>query len=309
MQGLGKSRILGATPGRCLGGRRNSGSAMSPVRIAGAEMTNAPIIAPVDGSVRSATAAGWAAREADLRQAQQVRIVRVTDNPLQDDEAWENVGAVADQLVARWPHLKIEPAILHGHPADVLVHLSSSAQLVVVGSRGRSTLSATLLGSVSSQVATHAHCPVVVVRDHRDTGPVLVGLDNSQYSRPALQYASDAASRYGTELVAMQVWRDVEYAPIVPRLEYELLDLRAEAQRGLSEQLAGWTEAYPNVPVRQVAQRGHPVSELAAAGEEAQLLVIGHRGRGGFTGLLLGSVAAGLLHYATCPVAVVRGER
>ncbi|TDD40863.1 universal stress protein [Saccharopolyspora elongata] len=271
-------------------------------------MTNAPVIAGVDGSERSTTAAVWAAREADLRQAAQVRVVMVTDNPLQDDEAWEIVGGVVDQLAARWPQLKIEPTVVHGHPADVLMHLSGDAQLVVVGSRGRSTLSATLLGSVSSQVATHARCPVVVVRDHRDTGPVLVGLDNSRYSRPALQYAFDAASRYGTELVAMQVWQDVEYAPIVPRLEYELLDLRAEALRGLSEQLAGWAEAYPNVPVQQVAQRGHPVSELAATSEEARLLVIGHRGRGGFTGLLLGSVAAGLLHHATCPVAVVRGE-
>jgi nucleotide-binding universal stress UspA family protein len=271
-------------------------------------MTDAPVIVGVDGSERSTAAAVWAAREADLRQAQQVRVVMTTDNPLQDDMAWEIVGAVVDQLATRWPQLKIDPAVVHGHPVDVLMHLSSDAQLVVVGSRGRSTLSATLLGSVSSQVATHALCPVVVVRDHHDTGPVLVGLDNSRYSRPALQYAFDAASRYGTELVAMQVWRDVEYAPVVPIPYDDLIDLRAEAQLGLAEQLAGWTESYSNVPVRQVAQRGHPVAELAAAGQDARLLVVGHRGRGGFTGLLLGSVAAGLLHYATCPVAVVRGE-
>ncbi|MFI0467741.1 universal stress protein [Saccharopolyspora sp. 5N102] len=55
-----------------------------------------------------------------------------------------------------------------------------------------------------------------------------------------------------------------------------------------------------------MAQRGHPVAELAAAAEDARLLVVGHRGRGGFTGLLLGSVAAGVLHHASCPVAVVR---
>ncbi|MBB5157523.1 universal stress protein [Saccharopolyspora phatthalungensis] len=267
---------------------------------------NGPVVVGVDGSERSWWAAAWATGEADLRGAKRVRAVAVTEDPLHDDEAWESTGPVVDQLAVRYPNLDISLDVVHGHPADVLCHLSTDAQLVVVGSRGRSTLSATLLGSVSAQVATHAHCPVVVVKDHHDSGPVVVGLDNSPYSRSALEFAYAAASRYDSELVAVQVWADVEYAPVVPRMEDELIDLRDEALRGLAEQLAGWAESYPNVAVRNVAQRGHPVAELAAAADEARLLVVGHRGRGGFTGLLLGSVAAGVLHHARSPVAVVR---
>ncbi|MGW3468601.1 universal stress protein [Saccharopolyspora sp. NPDC000995] len=271
--------------------------------------TNGPVVVGVDGSARSMAAATWAAREADLRGAKQVRVVMVTGDPLWDDEAWETTGPLADRLSGSHPELEVSPEVVHGEPADVLMHLSGEAQLVVVGSRGRSPLTATLLGSVSAKVAAHGRCPVVVVRDHPDSGPVVVGLDNSPYSSTALRYAFDAADRYGSELVAMQVWEDVEYAPVVPRLGYELIDLQAEARLGLAEQLAGWAESYPNVPVRPVTQRGHPVAELAAAGENARLLIVGHRGRGGFTGLLLGSVAAGLIRHAVCPVAVVRDRR
>ncbi|QIZ38678.1 universal stress protein [Saccharopolyspora sp. ASAGF58] len=263
------------------------------------------VVVGVDGSESSLTAAGWAAKEADLRHTKQVHVVMVSGDPMWDDDAWDIVGPTADRIASHHPRLEISSDVVPGDPADVLLQLSDGAELVVVGSRGRSALAATLLGSVSAKVATHARCPVVVVRDHRDSGPVVVGLDNSPLSGAALHYAFDAADRYECELVAVQVWQDIDYA-VVPHLEYELADLRDEALRGVAEQLAGWAEPYPNVPVRKLAQRGHPVAELAAAAEDARLLVVGHRGRGGFTGLLLGSVAAGVLHHAQCPVAVVR---
>ncbi|WP_190812898.1 universal stress protein [Saccharopolyspora pogona] len=267
------------------------------------------VVVGVDGSESSLTAVRWAAGEADLRPAKQLYVVMASGDPMWDDEAWEILGPVTDQIAGDHPSLEVSSDVVPGDPADVLLQLSEGAVLVAVGSRGRSTLAATLLGSVSAKVATHARRPVVVVRERREGGPVVVGLDNSPHSGAALQYAFDAASRYESELVAMQVWQDIEYAPVVPRLEYELADLRDEALRGVAEQLAGWAESYPNVPVRKVAQRGHPVAELAAAAEDARLLVVGHRGRGGFTGLLLGSVAAGVLHHAPCPVAVVRDTK
>ncbi|WP_371812939.1 universal stress protein [Saccharopolyspora sp. ASAGF58] len=94
-----------------------------------------------------------------------------------------------------------------------------------------------------------------------------------------MRFAFDAAARYETELVAMRVWRDVGYAPSVPTLSFETADLREQAQRVLAEQLAGWPQQYPGVPVHEVVQGGHPVAELAAA-DTARLLVVGHRGRG-----------------------------
>ncbi|MDA3625147.1 universal stress protein [Saccharopolyspora sp. WRP15-2] len=267
------------------------------------------VVVGVDGSPESLIAAAWAADEAELGRTGQVQFVMVSGDRLADDEAWETVGPIANRFTPQLPGLEVTARVAHGDPADVLVQLSDDAQLIAVGSRGRSALAATLLGSVSAKVATHSRCPVVVVRKHRRNGPVVVGLDNSPHSQAALRYAFDAAARYECELVAVQVWEHAEPAPIVPPLEHELVDLRDEALRGLAEQLSGCTEAYPNVPVRKVAQRGHPVAELAAAAEEARLLVVGHRGRGGFAGLLLGSVAMGALHHAQCPVAIVRDAK
>ncbi|MFF5351695.1 universal stress protein [Saccharopolyspora hirsuta] len=267
------------------------------------------VVVGVDGSPASLAAAEWAADEAVLRRAEQLQFVMVTRDPLADDEAWETVGPVADRFAARRSGVLAASEVVHGDPTDVLVQFSDGAELVAVGSRGRGALAATLLGSVSAKVAAHARCPVVVARENRGSGPVVVGVDNSPHSRAALQYAFDAAARYGCELVAVQAWQDLEFAPVVPPLDHELAAMRDEALRGLSEQLAGCTESYPDVPVHRIAQRGHPVSELAAAAEGARLLVVGHRGRGGFTGLLLGSVAVGVLHHAQCPVAVVRDAR
>lgn len=271
-------------------------------------MSDTPVVVGVDGSSYSITAAKWAAGEAEARRAHQLRFVMVTEDPLRDDEAWEIIGSVVDQLKSGHTGLEVSSEVEHGHPADVLVRQSDGAQLVVVGSRGQSALSAILIGSVSFKVAMHAHCPIVVVRSTATSGgPVVVGLDNSPYSRAALRYAFDAAARYEAELVAMRVWRDVGYAPSVPTLAEEMTELREEAQRGLAEQLSGWSERYPDVQVHKVVQRGHPVAELAAAADQARLLVVGHHGRGEFSGLL-GSVAAGVIQHAPCPVAVVRGE-
>ncbi|MDA3650146.1 universal stress protein [Saccharopolyspora indica] len=264
------------------------------------------VVVGVDGSPASLAAAAWAADEAELRRAERVRFVMVSGDRTTDDGARAILDPLTSGFADRRSGVEATSEVVRGDPADVLVRLSADAELVAVGSRGRGPLAATLLGSVSAKLAAHAECPVVVVREHRGSGPVMVGLDNSPHSRAALRFAFDAAARYACDLVAVQVWQDLEYAPVVPPLDYELAELRDEALRGLAEQLAGCTEAYPDVEVKRIAQRGHPVAELSEAAEQARLLVVGHRGRGGFTGLLLGSVAMGVLHHAQCPVAVVR---
>lgn len=266
-----------------------------------------PVVVGVDGSEHSLTAMAWAVGEAELRHAE-VRVVMVNDDPTRDDELWEMLEGVAERSAAKSPRLEIYPKIARGHPASELVRRSSQARLLVVGTRGRSAVAQTFLGSVSTKVAAHAHCPVVVVPDHGGNGPVVVGLDNSPHSRAALRFAFEAAAARDAELIAMQVWQYTEYAPIVAPLEVEWRPLKEGAERDLSEQLAGWRETYPNVPTRRIAQRGHPVAELTHAARDAQLLVVGHRGLGGFEGMLIGSVAAGVLHHAPCPVAVVRDD-
>lgn len=275
----------------------------------GSERPVAPVIVGVDGSEQSVAAASWAVDEAARRHAQ-LRVILANDQPARDDELWETLRGTVDRLWTEHPQVEIYPKITRGHPAAELVRRSANAQLVVVGSRGRGPVTATLLGSVSTKVCTHAHSPVVVVRDPRHDGPVVVGLDGSPHSQLALRFAFDAAARRNTELVAMQVWQEatVEHPPQVPPLDIDLEQHLERVRRSLAEQLAGWREGYPHVPVRAVAQRGHVVLELVHAARTAQLLVVGHRGMGGFTGMLLGSVATGVLHHAPGVTAVVRAS-
>ena len=82
--------------------------------------------------------------------------------------------------------------------------------------------------------------------------------------------------------------------------------LTEQAEKVLAESLAGWHEKYPGVPVRRVVERDRPASALLDAARGAQLLVVGSRGRGGFTGLTLGSVSQALIHHAACPVMIAR---
>lgn len=113
--------------------------------------------------------------------------------------------------------------------------------------------------------------------------------------------------------MAVEVCLDIAASPFIWAAPIAGIDWEAledDVRRELAEQLAGWEQRYPQVvAVRSSVPRGHPVVELTNAARDAQLLVVGHRGHGGFTGMLLGSVASGVLHHASCPVAVVRGEK
>ncbi|MBB5156036.1 universal stress protein [Saccharopolyspora phatthalungensis] len=264
-----------------------------------------PVVAGVDGSDQSLRAALWAADEAVHRQAA-LDLVIVVDEPARTPEAGKMVQKAAERCSNTSPALAITEEVVVGHPVEELVRRSRQARMIVVGSRGRGGFSTALLGSVSTAVAMHAECPVIVVRgEDATTGPVVVGVDDSPASQAALQFAFAAAAQRKTELVAMQVWHEKGLlAAAVPAADRDQIQSRIE--RSLSKQVARLTKAHTDVRIHTLAQRGHPVAALADASRDAQLLVVGHRGGGGFSGLFLGSVAAGILHYAPCPVAVVR---
>ncbi|SDZ17842.1 Nucleotide-binding universal stress protein, UspA family [Saccharopolyspora shandongensis] len=271
-----------------------------------------PVLVGVDGSEQSLVAAQWAVMDGDLRTAP-VRLVTVVDDASRDDAALELLSRVAEQCRSDRPRVEVFDEIKHGLPIENLVWASSGAQLLVVGSRGRGQVAEAVLGSVSTAVAMHAHCPVVVVRDRRTSfavGPVVVGVDDSAPARAALRFAFEEAAARQTDLLAMHIWRPVlaEYSWIeTPQAGAAWFSLD-DAQRELDEQLATWREKYPNVEVRNVVRYGHPVEELTKAASHGQLLVVGHRGIGGFKQLLLGSVAHGVLHHSECPVAIVRSS-
>jgi nucleotide-binding universal stress UspA family protein len=187
-----------------------------------------------------------------------------------------------------------------------LVEMSAAAELIVVGCNGRGAVGRVLLGWVSSGVVRSAKCPVAVIHadasstPQTDRAPVLVGVDCSPASELAVAIAFDEASRRGVELTALHTWSDVAV--------YQLpwLDWKSEAERNLAEYLAGSQERYPDVMVNRLVAVDHPGRALIEASESAQLVVVGSHGRGGVTGMLLGSVSNAVVHSVHTPVIVAR---
>jgi nucleotide-binding universal stress UspA family protein len=284
------------------------------------------VLVGVDGSPAAKYAVDWAARDAAMRNVpltlvHTVRPIGPTLPPLPAPAAFarwqvEQAQTILDDAVeiARRSTpdggpATIESELLFSPVVPSLVDLSKEAQMVVVGSRGRGPLMRSLLGSVSSSLIRHAHCPVAVIHDedplmpHPAEAPVLVGIDGSSVSELATAIAFQEASWRGVELVALHVWSDVEVNDF-PAIDWPAM--KPAAEQLLAERLAGWQEQYPDVPVRRIVECDHPTYNLIKHSESAQLVVVGSHGRGGFAGMLLGSVSTAVAHSARMPVIVAR---
>jgi nucleotide-binding universal stress UspA family protein len=219
--------------------------------------------------------------------------------------AGQLLAETAARLRADHPHLTVRTRLHDGYAAQVLVDHSQDAALVVVGHRGAGGFAGLLAGSVAIHTATHAHCPVVVVRGDRakPDAPVLVGIDGSPDARDAAEFAFAVAARRGAPVVALTVW------PATPlwRSTIEPGDPRDTAADVQWEAIRGCVAGYPDVRVRtEIMHRRSPAAGLLTAASEAALVVVGSRGIGGLRGLLLGSVGRALIEHAPCPVVVVR---
>jgi len=205
------------------------------------------------------------------------------------------------------PEIKSE--LFFSVPVPTLVDLSKEAQMVVVGCRGQNSLHRILLGSVSTGLVHHAHCPVAVIHDEASVAlkdsklPVLVGVDGSPASESATAIAFDEASWRGVDVVALHAWQDPEPS-VVPSMEWSAQ--QALQNEILAERLAGWPERYPDVTVHPRVLWGDPARCLLDESESAQLIVVGSHGRGGFAGMLLGSVSTAVTQAAHIPVIVAR---
>lgn len=288
-----------------------------------------PVVVGVDGSESSLAAVEVAAGEASMRGIG-LRVVHafawpglhapLGSSPLGpvEGELHRLVERTGAEAVARAravaPEVEVSHAVIGGEPVGVLAAQSRAAALVVVGSRGLGSLRSLLLGSVAMHLAAHGHCPVMVVRGRPDpTGPVLLAVDGSPAGEGAVGFAFAEASLRGAGLLALHTWstwteRAYHGPGDPPTVPYDVDRLRDEEERLLAEALSGHLTRYPGVTVRRrlVQDRARPA--LIEASESAQLVVVGARGRGGFAGLLLGSVSQAVLHHAHCPVAVVRSD-
>ena len=283
-----------------------------------------PVLVAVDGSPGSLKALDFAVSEAALRHRPLVVYhtfimpVDVPDFAISSSpryqEATEDqrtaarrlVDAVVTRATDKKPGLPVTGEVADAIAAGAaIIERSADCELVVVGSRGRGGFADLLLGSTSAQVAVHTHCPTVVVRPSQGergpyAGKVLVGVDDSSQSQPAVAFAFDEASRRGVDLVAVHVTP----RPVPGRTDAERL--ASEEARMLSEALAGWQERYPDVTVAKVVRPGSPRRLLCELSAGAALLAVGSHGRGGFTGMVFGSTSLAVLHHARVPVAVVR---
>jgi nucleotide-binding universal stress UspA family protein len=284
------------------------------------------IVVGIDDSPAARVALQWAAHDAELRKIPLTLVHAISP----EVSTWLATPLPAG--VMRWQQdhgrrlvdegLKlVEEVCQHGGPAGVhteilasaavptLINLSNEAEMLVAGSQGSGHWPGRRLGSVSAALLRHAHCPVAIVHDEDPStptpvqAPVLAGIDGSPASESATALAFDEASRRQVGLVALHAWSDLDTTEL-PGIDWPTTQSMAEEL--LAERLAGWQEQYPDVQVTRIVEQAQPARQIVQQSEEAQLVVVGSRGRGGFAGLLVGSVGETVAQMARVPVIVAR---
>ncbi|RSS56978.1 universal stress protein [Streptomyces sp. WAC01280] len=292
-------------------------------------MMKTPLVVGVDGSDASLTALDWAVDEA-VRHALPLRIVhaslweryegvvpsRTKDRPSGQVLAENIVGTAAERARRRAPGLPVTTDVLAQDASTALLGEGREGTILVVGSRGRGELADLLLGSVGLVVAARAHCPVVVVRGHRQAlearhGRVLLGIGEYDVDSPAVRFAFREAAVRDAELDVVRTWQ----RPAHEAADHLLMRRAGAAYftEGSSELLDKALETaaseHPQVRLRRSTVEGPAHTILTERSATADLLVVGARRRDGLVGLELGRVAHRALHHASCPVAVVPQRR
>ena len=286
-----------------------------------------PIVVGYDGSAASDAAARWAAGAAQ-RVGRRVRMIHVMPWPALRGSGGAAValgtdalGRAAERLLDKscrdirhaYPGVLIDAEVVIGDPVPVLLREAAGASLLVLGSRGLGELRELAGGSVMAHIATHATSPVVVVPadwQPRPEGPrqVVVGVDGSAESWNAVAFGFEFAEQTDASVTAVLAWHDPQSTGPGDMLfpVHDLNALEEDSAVLLSEAVAGQSVDHPDVKVTETVVHGAPSRVLEEESRDAELLVVGSRGRGRIRGFLLGSVSRAVLHHATCPVAVVR---
>jgi nucleotide-binding universal stress UspA family protein len=286
------------------------------------------ILVGVDGSASSNAAVRWAGRDAALRHVP-ITLAHVIPPPVLTSRS----GPLLERFkAAQLQHARrvIDDArrILFDHVDDVtaldvrtelyfsvivpsLVDASKEAQMLVVGRHGLEAFNGHLLGSVSSGLLHHAHCPVAVIPDDDNEpptddfahAPILLGVDGSPSAQRATAVAFEEASRRGVALVALHAWSDV---PVPRPLGTDWPGYQADGNDVLADWLSRWQEQYPDVQVQRRLVCDRPAGTLAVGSQHAQLVVVGSHGRGGYAGEALGAVSSAVANSVFVPVIVAR---
>lgn len=313
--------------------QKSFGAQAIAARDAGQDLTqiSGEIIVGIDGSEQSYGALKWAVGEAKRRGNLPVRLVTAYSLPtftgsysdaysMIDEEALrEGVAQILDEAHARVGETDVElrATVDTGDATGILLELSKRAELMVVGSRSNGGLLGRLLGTVSTSLPAHAHCPTVAVPASygkeiennpavlETPGPIIVGSDGSDQARVAILKAADEANLRGEKLILVNA-----LAPYTGALNWVPAAVDFEAMykeiANLQREAALWLrEIYPELEIEFKLIDGSPVHVLLEAAESADLIVVGTRGRGGVAGMLLGSTSQGVLHNTKIPVMIV----
>lgn len=293
--------------------------------------THPRVLVGVDGTEGSIEALRWAAHEA-ARRRWPLCVMTCAELPVAAEAGIVGVGVGGGGFAG-----STMDAIVHDHEAmnQRAVHLARSFGLevdvsgeTVLGSAGYAVVSAAhpddiivigatshpgrltdLLGSVASIVAQRAHGPVVVVHgtDRRHLTPqrIVVGIDGSDCSHDALLWAVEEAMRCDAELVLVHAWA-YPYTHRHSGNGDPRDEMRLDAMRTLEAASLEARAMCAPVRVHSIISEENPAKALIDAGNDADLVVVGSRGRGGFAALMLGSVSRSVVQHASVPVVVVR---
>lgn len=220
------------------------------------------------------------------------------DNAAHSDaqEILSKAKAIADEQ-----GVEAATLIVTGDPASVFVELSRNYNLIVIGNRGKGGLAERLLGTTSSSLPAYAYCPIVVVPYTDDDGnlmhlnntitKVAVGSDESKWGLKALDIAASFANMWGAELDVISA------APKVQGSDGDKAVMESFME-DLEVRIKPIEESYPDLKITRTVVPGNAVQALTKASYDHDVVVVGSRGRGGFTGLLLGSTSQGLIQHA-----------
>jgi nucleotide-binding universal stress UspA family protein len=281
-------------------------------------------IVGIDGSDCASNALRWAVTHAPGR-ATDLELVTAWQSPVvgaypmsspaavltfDDIELRDRAAADTEELAESCRSqldLPVEAYVGRGGPAEVLLAAADTGGLLVIGSRGRGGFARLLLGSTSTQCATHATVPTVVVPgdvDPVDSRRILVGFDGSANSMAALRWAVDFAAP-GSTVVVVWVWDATPLAVGSDAFFFpDASDLAAERFHHLVEPLDE-VAIQRHIGLEREFIRGTPRSALASEADGVDLVVLGARGHGAVGSALLGSVSTWILHHVHRPVAVV----
>lgn len=258
------------------------------------------ILVGYDGSEDAERALGWAA-DAALRRDEPVIVVVADESagsgagPGAGTLSWwpeSHYRQVADQATQTLAEAGVEDARVERHTGALvptLVARAEVATMVVLGSRGRGRAGQVFVGSAGAGAAGLAPCPVIVVREAPADDLVVVGVDGSETSRKALEFACEHAGLTDQKVLV------VHGGSTGGRAVESIVAMVADAER-----------AHPGVPLAQEVVTGSAVEALVEASRRAALVVVGSRGLRLAETERLGSVSHALLVQAESPVAVVR---